>query len=103
MTHTKEPSESRGGSVLRCYPMLDAYAFSCDLGVMKPEPTIYSWICDQLGASPTASWMIGDSQRCDRDGPTAVGIRGFFVDRNSTNGDCPELVTFARKVLATAP
>lgn len=90
-------------AVLRCYPMLDAYAFSCDLGVMKPEPTIYSWICDQLGASPTASWMIGDSQRCDRDGPTAVGIRGFFVDRNSTNGDCPELVTFARKVLATAP
>ncbi|MGE6689924.1 HAD family hydrolase [Stutzerimonas stutzeri] len=68
----------------------------------QPEPTIYSWICDQLGASPTASWMIGDSQRCDRDGPTAVGIRGFFVDRNSTNGDCPELVTFARKVLATA-
>ncbi len=69
-------------AVLRCYPTLDAYAFSCDLGVMKPEPAIYSWVCDQLGAFPTASWMVGDSQRCDRDGPTAVGIRGFFCRPN---------------------
>ncbi len=89
-------------TVLRCYPTLDAYAFSCDLGVMKPEPAIYSWVCDQLRASPTASWMVGDSQRCDRDGPTAVGIRGFFVDRISNTGDCPELVTFAHNVMATA-
>lgn len=26
--------------------------------------------------------MIGDSPRCDRDGPKAVGIKGFHLDRS---------------------
>lgn len=71
-------------AVLRCYPTLDAYAFSCDLGVMKPEPAIYSWVCDKLGASPTASWMVGDSQRCDRDGQQQWASEAFLSTETAT-------------------
>ncbi|WP_340639396.1 hypothetical protein [Pseudomonas songnenensis] len=50
-------------AVLRCYPDLDAYAFSCDLGVMKPDPAIYRWSCNQLGAEPGATWMLQRAPR----------------------------------------
>lgn len=82
-------------AILRCYPDLDAYAFSCELGVMKPDPAIYRWSCNQLGVEPRATWMVGDSMRCDRDGPAAAGIRGFFLERANTSGDYTELESFA--------
>ncbi|MFT5032156.1 MAG: FMN phosphatase YigB (HAD superfamily) [Bacteroidia bacterium] len=82
-------------AVLRCYPDLDAYAFSCELGVMKPDPAIYRWSCNQLGVEPGATWMVGDSMRCDREGPASAGLRGFFLERGNTNGDYTELESFA--------
>ena len=79
---------------------MDAYAFSCELGVMKPDPAIYRWSCNQLGVEPRATWMVGDSMRCDRDGPAAAGIRGFFLERANTSGDYTELESFAVAALA---
>lgn len=42
--------------------------------------------------------MIGDSVRCDRDGPRDVGVIGFHLDR-SGRGKIQDLVQFARMVI----
>ena len=73
------------------YPSVDAFGFSFSIGSMKPEPFFYRATCELVGAS---SWdidsgkvlMIGDSEKCDCDGPQAIGIRGFLLSRESGKG-----------------
>lgn len=86
-------------AILRHYPTMDAYAFSCELGVIKPDAGIYNATCELLGALPDLTLMIGDSRRCDRDGPREMGIKGYFLDRSEGSGDYRELVSFAQDVL----
>ncbi|WPX63538.1 HAD family hydrolase [Pseudomonas sp. MH10] len=78
------------GSVVRdIFPKMHGYAFSYELGVMKPDPLIYQAVCEQMGVMPGQYFsgaigrvfMIGDSRRCDRDGPRAVGVFGLHLDR----------------------
>ncbi|MDP9524064.1 HAD family hydrolase [Pseudomonas putida] len=64
-----------GPAVKRLLPELNAYAFSYELGVIRPDPTIYRAVCHDLGVVPghlfggaPQAAMIGDSPRCDRDG-----------------------------------
>jgi FMN phosphatase YigB (HAD superfamily) len=93
-----------GSAVKRLYPNLDAYGFSYEVGVLKPDPLIYRTTCDLLQVepghffdSPGQVAMIGDSQRCDRDGPRAFGIKGFYLDRNGDGRHAfNSLVEFAR-------
>jgi FMN phosphatase YigB (HAD superfamily) len=56
----------------------------------------------QLDATPEQTWMIGDSQRCDRDGLAALGIRVHYLQRTDQPGtaDHAELATFTRAVLS---
>lgn len=75
---------------------------------MKPDPSIYLSLCRKLGVwAPHAALekarekgrvvMIGDSRKCDRDGPRAVGIVGYHLDR-SGQGKISDLVQFASLV-----
>ncbi|PZP22266.1 MAG: hypothetical protein DI599_15830 [Pseudomonas kuykendallii] len=71
-----------GEVVKKHFPDLDAYAFSYTVGVLKPDPTIYEAALSQLSLGAKSVWMIGDSQRCDRDGPSIHDIRGHFLNRS---------------------
>ncbi|MFG0528977.1 HAD family hydrolase [Pseudomonas sp. yb_2] len=95
-----------GPAVKRLLPDLNAYSFSYELGVTKPDPVIYRAVCRDLGVVPGHLFgdsaqvaMMGDSPRCDRDGPRAVGIKGFHLDRSGT-GAIRNLVQFAELVVA---
>lgn len=87
------------------FPDMDGYAFSCELGVMKPNPAIYESVCNQMGVELGCLFsvetgrvvMIGDSRRCDRDGPRAAGIMGFHLDRTKC-GKIHDLKQFAQLV-----
>ena len=94
-----------GPAVKRLLPDLNAYAFSYELRVTKPDPVIYRAVCRDLGVVPGHLFgdvaqvaMIGDSPRCDRDGPRAVGIKGFYLDRNQT-GSIRNLLNYAKLVI----
>lgn len=89
-----------GAAVHRLFPGLDSYAFSFEVGAMKPEPAIYASCCEAMGVAPGEVVMIGDSQRCDRDGPREMGIQGYYLDRFSGNGDFEDLERFARAITA---
>lgn len=94
-----------GAVVSSLFPNLDVYAYSYQLGILKPEPQMYNWTRDQLRAIPSGAFgsgevlhMIGDSIRCDRDGPTAVGITGHHLDRGG-GGQMTSLLQFAELVV----
>ena len=66
----------------------DTILYSCDLGIAKPDPEIYRDALSKLNATADSTLMVGDSQRSDVDGPMAVGIHGFLIDRNGeSSGD----------------
>lgn len=96
-----------GPKVREIFPQMDGYAFSFEAGFMKPDPSIYRLICDQLNVEPGHYFsdnlgkvlMIGDSQSCDQDGPRAVGIAGFYLDRTG-RGKIHDLMQFAEMVIA---
>jgi len=85
-------------------PGIDAYGFSYELGLVKPDPIIYESVCRMLGVEPGKQLggdrvvMIGDSVRCDQDGAKAAGIAGFHLSR-AGRGDFSNLIKFAECVL----
>ncbi|MEE4075180.1 HAD family hydrolase [Pseudomonas viridiflava] len=95
------------GPVLRdLFREVDGFALSYELGVMKPHAGIYREICHLLSVRP--SWdmkasseqvvMIGDSLRCDQDGPRTIGIFGYHLDRTGA-GRISSLTQFAELLL----
>lgn len=84
------PCEPYEAAVLQAFPDLDGYAFGYQVGAMKPDALIYQSICRELGVSPGNLFgdqneqvaMVGDSLKCDQDGPRAVGMLGFHLDRS---------------------
>ncbi|GFZ62734.1 haloacid dehalogenase [Pseudomonas amygdali pv. eriobotryae] len=88
------------------FPNIEYHAFSFELGVTKPDPHIYQFICGQMGVDPGHCFhpekgqvlMIGDSPKCDRDGPRDAGIMGHLL-RRDTHGPITDLTQFAQLVL----
>lgn len=93
-----------GPTVRELLPGLDAYGFSYELGIMKPNPLTYRTVCQEMGVVPGRQlegeqiMMIGDSIRCDRDGARAAGLSGFHLSRTG-KGDFSNLTEFAEAVL----
>jgi HAD superfamily hydrolase (TIGR01549 family) len=87
-----------GDAIRRWFPALDAYALSYEFGAMKPDPNIYEYCCTTMGTHPLMTSMIGDSQQCDRDGPSSIGVRGYYLDRDRRNSPVgfADLLSFAK-------
>lgn len=98
--------EPYGEAVLHGLPGMDAHAFSYEVGAMKPDVEIYQTICGSLGVASGHLFedgleqiaMVGDSPKCDRDGPRAAGMLGFHLDRRGSGG-IRDLVQFAQLVI----
>lgn len=84
---------------------MDGYALSAEIGLVKPEAQMYEMICAELkvvpgqifGSDAARVLMIGDSRRCDVDGPRTSGIIGHHLDRKGT-GPFRNLLEFAGAV-----
>lgn len=59
---------------------VDATAFSCRLGVRKPDPTIYRAALNELDAHPDQCVFIGDGASKELSGAQALGIRAIWYD-----------------------
>lgn len=60
---------------------LDAYAWSFEVGAIKPEPAIYAHICAQLDCAPAEVLMIGDTPADDWQGPRNFGMHSRLLRR----------------------
>jgi HAD superfamily hydrolase (TIGR01549 family) len=87
-----------GEAVKRCFPQLDAYLLSYEVGTTKPDPRIYQACCLALEAIRLDTAMIGDSLACDKAGPSEFGMTGFYLDRSLKGGDYSNLLSFAQHI-----
>lgn len=72
-----------GPAVLGLLPGLDAYVLSYAVGLAKPDPAIFQHVCDALSCAPGEVVFVGDSKRCDVDGPRAFGMQARHLDRRA--------------------
>lgn len=60
--------------------LVDATAFSCDLGVRKPDPAIYLCAISALRARPEHCVFVGDGAGDELSGAHSLGIRTIWFD-----------------------
>lgn len=95
-----------GRAVTKCFPTLEAYTFSYEVGMTKPDPLIYSTACESLGLNSIQILgsqqvvMVGDSLRCDCHGPRQVGMVGVHLER-SPLGRISDLISFVSLMVAS--
>jgi HAD superfamily hydrolase (TIGR01662 family) len=66
---------------------VDAWITSRSHGRVKPSPSIFNAILEELEVEPGEAVMVGDSPEDDVAGARALGIRAFLVDRDGRAGD----------------
>ncbi|MBB5506943.1 HAD family hydrolase [Paraburkholderia atlantica] len=70
------------GPLLRLLPFApDACAWSFEVGWLKPDPRIFSWVCEQLGVAASGALMVGDTFADDYAGALAGGLCAMHLDR----------------------
>jgi len=62
-------------------PAFDVYAWSFEVGAIKPEPAIYRQVIEQFGFEASAIAMIGDTLVADVLGPETQGMQGHHLHR----------------------
>jgi HAD superfamily hydrolase (TIGR01549 family) len=60
---------------------LDAYAWSFEVGYLKPDRRIFKWTCKRLGVAPENTLMIGDTLIADYQGAQAAGMQAIHLRR----------------------
>jgi putative hydrolase of the HAD superfamily len=61
----------------------DVMAFTCELGVWKPDAAAFHHVTERLGVQPAEAVFVGDSVRVDVSGAQKAGLRAVWI---STRG-----------------
>lgn len=73
-----------GPPVRRCLEgVMVGFAFSYELGALKPERALFDAGLVLVDASPERTLMVGDSRHADIDGAAAIGMQTLLVDQRS--------------------
>ena len=70
-----------GHVVYPLLPRFDAYAWSYEVGAIKPEPQLYQHLIDQLGCTADEVLFIGDTPLADVEGPSNFGMSARLINR----------------------
>lgn len=79
--------DSRVQSVLKALELQDFFTsvtISSHVGAVKPEPKIFHAALAKHECEPNQAWHIGDSLEDDYYGAKAVGMRGFLIQRSTS-------------------
>lgn len=77
-------------------PCFDVAIFSCEVGLAKPDPSIYRIAAERLGVVPTECVFVGDGADGELAGAAAVGMTVFrTIEHSNTdpNWDGPAFTT----------
>ena len=72
-----------GKIVSSLLPNIDAYAWSYEVGAIKPESQIYQYLIDQLECHAKDVLFIGDTPLADYSGPNEFGMSARLIDRKN--------------------
>ena len=76
-------------------PFFESIVFSAEVGVEKPHPGIFQAALEGLAVAPEMVVHVGDRQRDDVEGATAIGMHALLLDRKGERGDLKELTELA--------
>lgn len=65
---------------------LDVVLTSDQLGVAKPDPSIFMLACHHLGVPPEAAVYVGDRLEVDAVAASTAGLRGVWLNRTGRQG-----------------
>lgn len=69
--------------LLKLLPIqLDAYAWSFDVGYLKPQAEIFEWATSKLGVPAAATLMVGDTYKADYLGAMNAGLQARHLVRS---------------------
>ena len=68
---------------LHFLPSLDAYAWSYEVGAIKPESQIYQYLIDKLQCHAKDILFIGDTLLADYSGPNEFCMSARLIDRKN--------------------
>ena len=74
---------SYGKVVSSLLPNIDTYAWSYEVGAIKPESQIYQYLIDQLECRAKDVLFIGDTPLADYSGPNEFGMSARLIDRKN--------------------
>jgi putative hydrolase of the HAD superfamily len=63
-------------------PCFDTAVFSCDVGLVKPDPAIYRLAATRLGVEPAECLFVGDGGNDELDGARAAGMTPVLLTRH---------------------
>lgn len=61
-------------------PYVEVAAFSVRLGIKKPDPRIFEYVCRRLEVSPSTCLYVGDGGSNELSGASDVGMRAVQLD-----------------------
>lgn len=74
----------------------DAMVVAGDIGVAKPDPSVFQVLLDQLQVTPDEAIMVGNSVTGDIGGAQGVGMKAVLIHRGEIHGNndsiTPDLV-----------
>jgi putative hydrolase of the HAD superfamily len=76
----------------------DAIVFSCDVGLMKPDPAIYQRTCAALRVTPSESMFVADGAFGELDAARALGMLTVKVEQPNQSGDFGSSTSFDHRV-----
>jgi putative hydrolase of the HAD superfamily len=59
--------------------LFDAEVFSCEVGMLKPDPRIYALACDRLGVAPGDALFVGDGANDELAGAERAGLHAVMI------------------------
>ena len=59
--------------------LVDAPVFSCEMGMMKPDPRIYEHVCVLLGVAPERCLFVGDGGARELTGAREAGMEAVLL------------------------
>ena len=72
-----------GKVVSSLLPHIDTYAWSYEVGAIKPESQIYQYLIDQLECRAKDVLFIGDTPLANYSGPNEFGMSARLIDRKN--------------------
>jgi HAD superfamily hydrolase (TIGR01549 family) len=79
---------------------LDVVLASGEVGLAKPDPTLFRLAAERTRVPPAEGVMVGDSYRADVEGATAAGMGGLLLVRPGSRAD-PEPPPEGAQVIAS--
>lgn len=89
-------TEPYAGPVKTLLPFpLNAYAWSFEVGAVKPSDRIYQHLIDALNCKASEVLFVGDTPAADVEGPQAFGMSARLISRHPDEG--PDRIERARE------